>query len=86
MYGWVMRAATLAALGERDKAQAAAKDALARFPDLTAEGYANEAGIIEAERKKLAETTRDAGFPPCAPAAKLATVKNPYRLPECATQ
>jgi TolB-like protein/class 3 adenylate cyclase/tetratricopeptide (TPR) repeat protein len=86
MYGWVMRAATLAKLGERDKANAAAKDALARYPDLTAEGFGNEAGIHESERKMLAEATRDAGFPPCAQPEKLATFKNPYRLPECMTQ
>lgn len=83
MYGWIMRAATLASLGERDKAHAAAKDALARYPDLTAEGFGNEAGILEIERKTLAEATRDAGFPPCASAEKLASISQPFRLPEC---
>jgi TolB-like protein len=84
MYGWIMRAATLAALGERDKANAAAKDALARYPNLTAEGIANEPGYSEIDRKKLAEATRDAGFPACAPAKKLAGIAKPFRLPECA--
>ncbi|MBL8906453.1 MAG: adenylate/guanylate cyclase domain-containing protein [Rhizobiales bacterium] len=85
-YDLIMRAATLAALGEREKANAAAKDALARYPDLTAEGYANEPGFNDLERKKLAEAMRDAGFPPCMPADKLAGIAKPFRLPECATQ
>ena len=83
MYGWIMRAATLAALGQRDKAQAATKDALARYPDLTAEGIANDPGFNDIERKKLAEAARDAGFPACAPEAKLSRVAQPFRLPEC---
>ena len=83
MYGWIMRAATLASLGERDKAHAAAKDALARYPDLTAEGLANDPGFNEIERKKLAEAARDAGFPACAPQEMLAGIAKPFRLPEC---
>ena len=78
-----MRAALFATLGERDKAHAAAKDALSRYPDITAEGFANEPGFNDIERKKLGEAARDAGFPACAPAEKLAGNAMPFRLPEC---
>jgi tetratricopeptide (TPR) repeat protein len=83
MYGWIMRAATLAALGERDNAHAAAKDALAHYPDLTAEGIVNDPGFNDRERKTLAEALRDAGFPACASPEKLAGIAKPFRLPEC---
>jgi TolB-like protein/class 3 adenylate cyclase/tetratricopeptide (TPR) repeat protein len=83
MYGWIIRAATLASLGERDKAHAAAKDALAHYSDLTAEGFVNDPGFNDTERKKLAEALRDAGFPACAFQEKLAGIAKPFRLPEC---
>ncbi len=86
MSGWIMRAATLAALGEADKAHEAAKEALDHYPDLTAEGIANDPGYNDTERKKLAEATRNAGFPPCAPAEKLAGIAKPFRLSECIAQ
>jgi len=83
MYGWIMRAATLASLGERDRAQAAVKDALERYPDLTAEGIVNDPGFNDVERKKLAEAMRDAGFPACTSPEKLVSIAKPFRLPEC---
>jgi TolB-like protein/Tfp pilus assembly protein PilF len=82
---WAIRAATYAALGEREKAEAATREALEHHPQLTAEGYANEPGFNEAERAKLADTMSDAGFPLCATPEQLEAVENPFRLPECST-
>ena len=82
-FGWILRAASYAALKETEKARAAAQEALKHHPDLTAEGIANEPGFNDTDRKKLAETMRDAGFPACAPAEKLASLAKPFRLPEC---
>jgi len=76
----VFRAASLASFGELDKAKVAAADAVARHPDLTAEGFANEPGFNDVERKKLAEKTRDAGFPTCAKPEQLASSTKPMRL------
>jgi tetratricopeptide (TPR) repeat protein len=82
-FGWLLRAASYAALKETDKARAAADEALKHYPDLTAEGIANEPGSNDTDRKKLAEAMRGAGFPACAPAEKLAGIVKPFRLPEC---
>jgi hypothetical protein len=56
---------------------------LEHHPDLTAEGFANEPGFNETERKKLAESMLAAGFPACASSEKLAGLVKPFRLPEC---
>jgi len=58
-------------------------EALKHYPDLTAEGFANEPGFNETERKKLGDRMRDAWFPACAPAKKLKGMVKPFRLPEC---
>ncbi len=82
-YSWVLRAASYAALGHAAEAKSALTDALAHFPDLTIEGLTGTPDWSDAERKRLAETMRAAGFPPCAKPETLA--KNPQlvRLPEC---
>ena len=49
-----IRAASYAAIGEGEKAEAATNDALQQHPQLTAEGYANEPGFNATERQKLA--------------------------------
>ena len=84
-FSWAIRAASYAALGKREKAEAATREALEHHPDLTAEGFANEPGFNETERKKLADTMRDAGFPLCATPDQLEAVENPFRIPECST-
>jgi tetratricopeptide (TPR) repeat protein len=64
---FVMRAATLAALGRAGEARAAVADALARHPTVTIEGYTILDHVwSEAERERLTETMREAGFPACA--------------------
>ncbi|MBL8894316.1 MAG: adenylate/guanylate cyclase domain-containing protein [Rhizobiales bacterium] len=82
-YDLIMRAATLASLGDKDKARDATREALVYYPDVTAEGFANEPGFNEIERGKLARALLDAGFPPCAPAEKLAGIAKPFRVTQC---
>jgi TolB-like protein/class 3 adenylate cyclase/Flp pilus assembly protein TadD len=82
-FSWAIRASNYAALGQLERAKAATREALEQHPDLTAEGFANEPGFNETERKKLADTMRAAGFPLCALPDKLAGMAQPFRLPEC---
>jgi TolB-like protein/class 3 adenylate cyclase/Tfp pilus assembly protein PilF len=79
--GWVLRAATYAALGRIDE-KAATVDALKRYPDFTIEGIINDP-FSEAERLRLIETMGAAGFPPCARPEDLVEFEKPVRLPEC---
>ncbi len=80
---WTLRPASLAAAGRVDEARSQARQALERFPDLTIEGFASSYPTA-AERKRLVETMRLAGFPPCARPEALAKFEDPVRLPECA--
>ena len=79
----MLRAASYAALGRAAEAKAALADALAHHPDLTIEGLIGTPDWGDADRKRLNETMRAAGFPVCASAETL--TKNPklIRLPEC---
>ena len=72
-----------AALGGSAEAKAALSDALAHYPDLTIEGFTRTPDCSDAERKRLNETMRAAGFPPYAKPETFA--KNPklVRLPQC---
>jgi DNA-binding winged helix-turn-helix (wHTH) protein/TolB-like protein/tetratricopeptide (TPR) repeat protein len=69
----------LAAVGRPGDAAAAAAEALEAEPDASIEDLVAGRGWSEAERRRLVETLRLAGFPPCA-----AGVVPPSRLPECA--
>ena len=80
------RAGALASVGRTAEAKKTVEDALKLFPDLTIEGTANEPGYNDAEKKRLIETMRLAGFPPCAKPEALAKIEKPLRLPECKTQ
>ena len=80
---WPYRVGALAALGRSVEAKTAVTDALKWFPNLTIEGTANEPGYSDAERKRLVDTLRLAGFPPCAKPEALAKIEKPLRLPEC---
>jgi TolB-like protein/class 3 adenylate cyclase/Tfp pilus assembly protein PilF len=82
---FVEGAAILAALGRSDEAKAAVTEALAQFPDVTVEGYAGSLGMSAAERQRLVETMKKAGFPVCAGAAELRATPQLVRLPECVT-
>ena len=82
--GLVIRAAIYATASRGDQAQRAAAEALARYPDLTIEGFLSDPGFNDVERGKLVPALRTAGFPACAPADVLAKLAKPFRLPECA--
>jgi hypothetical protein len=82
----VQGAMIYAALGRQEEARAAVADALKRHPNLTIEGFAlNSPGYSDAERQRLVEGMRAAGFPPCAKPEQLQGMTAPIRLPECQT-
>jgi len=80
---WVFRAATYAALGRPEAAKAAVVDALKHYPDVTIEGFTGRPVFSQAERQRLVELMRAAGFPPCAKAEMLARSPQLVQLPEC---
>jgi TolB-like protein/DNA-binding winged helix-turn-helix (wHTH) protein len=80
---WVYRPAALAATGRMAEAKTALAEALKWFPDLTIEGFVSLPDTIENDRRRLIETMRLAGFPPCAKPENVARFENPTRLPEC---
>jgi tetratricopeptide (TPR) repeat protein len=73
-------AASYAALGHEDRAKAAVAKTLERFPDLTIQGYLSDVGWSEAERERLLDTMRRAGFALCE---KNVSQPDLLRLPEC---
>jgi tetratricopeptide (TPR) repeat protein len=79
----VRRAAVFAGLGRMDEAKAAVVDTLKRFPGITIQSYVSTPDWSEAERQRLVETMRQAGFPACAPPETLAKLVKPVSLPEC---
>lgn len=83
---WPYRAGALAALGRDAEAKVAVREALKWYPDITIEGTMNEPGYSQAEKMRLSETMRLAGFPPCAKPEALAKIERPLRLPECQSQ
>ena len=83
IWEWTYRPAALAAVGRTPEAKTLISEALKSFPDLTIEGRVNEPAYTDADRKRLIETMRIAGFPPCARPELLAKIDKPMRLPEC---
>ena len=73
----------LAALGREEEARTAVAEALAKFPDLSIEGFAGGPDFNEADRLRLNETMGKANFPRCASEAVLKDRPNLIRLPEC---
>ncbi|TGP27330.1 MULTISPECIES: adenylate/guanylate cyclase domain-containing protein [unclassified Mesorhizobium] len=80
---WVVFGSTLAALGRMDEANAAVRDTLTQYPDLTVESMINQVGLSAKERSRFIETMPLAGFPACAKPEALAKLAKPVRLPEC---
>jgi TolB-like protein len=79
----VRRAAVFAALGRIDEAKAAVAETLKRFPGITIQSYVSTPDWSGAERQRLIETMRKAGFPACAPPEGIATLAKRISLPEC---
>ena len=80
---YAFRAAILGALGRADEARLAVAEALERFPELTVEGFAGTPDWSDAERQRLTDTMRKAGFPACAGEEDLKNMPGLKRLPEC---
>ncbi|TIT78079.1 MAG: tetratricopeptide repeat protein, partial [Mesorhizobium sp.] len=80
---WVVFGSTLAALGRMDEANAAVRETLTQYPDLTVESMINQVGLSAKERSRFIETMPLAGFPACAKPEALAKLAKPVRLPEC---
>jgi len=77
----VRRAAVFAGLGRIEEAKAAVTDTLRRFPEITIQSYVGRPDWSEAERQRLVETMRTAGFPACAVPPEMPA--KPVSLPEC---
>ncbi|TJX30928.1 MAG: adenylate/guanylate cyclase domain-containing protein, partial [Mesorhizobium sp.] len=69
--------------GRMDEANAAVRETLKQYPDLTVESMINEVGLSTSERSRFIETMPLAGFPACAKPEALAKLAKPVRLPEC---
>jgi tetratricopeptide (TPR) repeat protein len=82
---YVYRAAALGALGRTEEAKKAVAEALAHNPGLSIEGFASGYGSNDAQRQRLTETMRLAGFPVCAGEADVKADPDLRRLPECVT-
>jgi TolB-like protein/DNA-binding winged helix-turn-helix (wHTH) protein len=80
----VMQASALAAVGRRDQAAATVAAAVAAVPGLSIETIASAPRFGAAERRRLIDTMRLAGFPPCAAPQALQRMSASVRLPECA--
>jgi DNA-binding winged helix-turn-helix (wHTH) protein/TolB-like protein len=79
-----MQAGALVAVGRTEDAAGAVAAALAAVPGLSIEGIVSAPDLGEAERRRLVETMRLAGFPPCAEPQALPD--GAPRLPECAAR
>ena len=83
---WVYRSGSLASVNRKEEAMQSVTKALQAFPDLTIEAHVSEPDYNDAERKRLIDTMRLAGFPACAKPDQLAEIAKPVRLPECTAQ
>jgi TolB-like protein/class 3 adenylate cyclase len=80
---YVYKAAIFAVLSRQDEAAATVAEALERFPGLSIEEFAGDPGWNAAERQRLVETMKKAGFPVCASEKALKEMPQLVRLPEC---
>ena len=81
---WIVHTCALAALGQVDEAKTWVAETLKRYPNLTAEGWANEPGYSQDERDRFLRTMKLAGFPLCAKPEVLSELTKPVCLRECA--
>lgn len=80
---WAFRAGSLAALGRGTEARAvSARSAVVR-PEASIESLINDPSFSDAERQRLIDTLRPAGYPACAAPETLSKIAAPRRLPEC---
>jgi TolB-like protein len=79
----VIDASALAAVGRSDEAAAATAAARAAAPGLSIAGMIGRPGWGKNEQRRLVETMRLAGFPPCAATETVEPLVADVRLPEC---
>jgi hypothetical protein len=79
-----MQAGALAAVGRTQDAAGVVEEALAAVPGLSIEAIMSAPDLGAAERRRLVETMRLAGFPPCAERDPPADPAALSHLPECA--
>lgn len=84
-FSWIVRAAVYAELSRDEEAKVWVAKALAKFPDLTIEGFVNGPWWSDSERKRIMDAMQHAGFPPCALPSQLDGTTNPIRVPQCIT-
>lgn len=80
---WPVKAGLQAATGRMEESRQTAAETLRRYPHITIEGTANEPSYNLAERRRVVELMRLAGFPPCAKPEALTLADKPLRLKEC---
>ena len=82
--GFVITAASLAALGRVDEARALVDRGSAKFPGLLSiERFALNRGWSPKTSAVLTDLMRKAGFRPCATEKELEGIPKPVRIPEC---
>jgi tetratricopeptide (TPR) repeat protein len=82
-FSWILRSAIYAELGRSEDAKIWLAKALAKYPQLTIEGFINEPGWSGSERRRMMDAMQHAGFPPCVLPGQLDGVASPIRIPEC---
>ncbi|PTE12374.1 winged helix-turn-helix domain-containing protein [Mesorhizobium helmanticense] len=82
-FSWIVRAAVYVELGRDGEARTWVAKGLAKYPELTIEGFVNGPGWSASERKRIMDAMQRAGFPPCALPDQLNGVASPIRIPEC---
>jgi TolB-like protein/class 3 adenylate cyclase len=80
---WMVKASALAVLGRAGEAKFWVDETIKHLPDFTIEGWTNQPGYSDDERRRIFNAMRLAGFPPCAKRGELDKVAKPLRLPEC---
>ena len=73
----------LAELGRLDEAHAAVAEMLAKFPDISIEGWSGTPDWADWERELFDKSMRKAGFPVCANENVLKEFPDLIRMPEC---
>ena len=80
---YIEGAIILAEMNRGEAAKALVANALIEFPDLTIESWAGTPDWGEADRAKVIDQMRKAGFPACASAGSVKQQHIVFRLPEC---
>jgi TolB-like protein/DNA-binding winged helix-turn-helix (wHTH) protein len=83
---WAVHAGALASAGRIEEARNWVTRAVAARPDMSIEAIAGTGGLGDAERQRLVDAMRLAGFAPCAKPGTLEAVEKALLLRECQGQ